>query len=59
MDFHVTNVNVSKKGEIGDKARQLLKKNVKKEIEKKLEGLLDEIRELDKKQREEEVTKEN
>lgn len=40
MDFHITNVNITKKGEIGDKAKMVLKKNVKKEIEKKLTGLL-------------------
>ena len=48
MDFHITNVNVTKKGEIGDQAKMVLKKNVRKEIENKLTGLLEEIREIDR-----------
>lgn len=48
MDFHITNINVTTKGDIGDEAKMVLKKNVKKEMEKKLEGLLEEIRELDR-----------
>ena len=51
MDFCITNINISKKDNIKldyDKIKMILKKNIKKEIENKLDGLLEEIRELDR-----------
>lgn len=47
FDFHIPNVGLTKKGEIGEKARQLLKKCLKDEVIKLLGGFSEEIRDLD------------
>ena len=43
-DFYIPNVSVSKKGNNGDKARSILKKCLRQEVIKLLEGFSEEIR---------------
>ncbi len=47
FDIVVSKINLTKKGEIGNKARSVLKKCLKDEIIKKISTLLDEIRKID------------
>lgn len=50
-DFHLPSVTLSKKGQIGDKARGILKKCLKDEVIKLLGTFAEEIREIDLKYR--------
>lgn len=47
FDFHIPNISISKDGEIGEKVKFLLRKNLKQEIEKSIENLQEEIRQID------------
>ena len=46
-DFNIVSVTVTKKGENGEKMKNLLKKCLREEVIKILEGFSDEIRTLD------------